>query len=92
MSGFKYEYQGVRGLKSISKLVGINYNTLFHRIHSGLTLEEAIAAGPRKSYPKVRKETGARKKAQQRAGEVLVGLRKPDQMDSKWALALGMRL
>lgn len=92
MSGFKYEYQGVRGLKSISKLVGINHNTLYHRMCRGLTLEQAIAAGPRKSYPKKRKETGARKKAQQRAGEVLVGLRKPDQMDSKWALALGMRL
>lgn len=91
MSLVKYEYQGIRGLKSISKAVGVNHNTLYHRMCRGLTLEQAIAAGPRKSYPKKRKETGARKNSQRRE-EVLVGLRKPDQMDSTWALALGMRL
>ena len=92
MSGFKHEYQGVRGLKSISKLVGINRSTLYYRMCRGLTLEQAISAGPRKPYPKVRKETGERKKAQSRASEVPVGLRKPDRMDPTWALALGMRL
>lgn len=32
MSGFKYEYKGARGLKSISKLVGISPNTIYHRM------------------------------------------------------------
>ncbi|MFH0225142.1 hypothetical protein ACGRPS_11330 [Vibrio furnissii] len=92
MSGFKYEYKGVRGLKSISKLVGISPNTIYHRMARGLTLEQSIAVGVRKPYPKNRKETGERKKPQRRENEILVGLRKPVQINATWALALGMRL
>lgn len=86
----KYEYQGVKGMKNIVKLVGIPYQTLHYRLSIGMTLEEAIAAGKQKMYPRKRKETGKRKE-QVRKQAIQEGIHHPDLLDGHWKLALGMR-
>ncbi|MGI2929504.1 hypothetical protein [Vibrio fluvialis] len=85
-----YEYQGVRGLKNISKLVGIPAQTLSHRVYRGMSIDEAIAAGAKVSYPRKRKESGKRKE-QVHKQAIQEGIRHPDLLDGHWKLALGMR-
>lgn len=86
----KHEYQGVKGMKNIVKLVGIPYQTLYYRLSIGMTLEEAIAAGAQKMYPRARNESGKRTE-QSRKQAIQEGIRHPDLLDGHWKLALGMR-
>ncbi|MCG6346695.1 hypothetical protein K6U40_14510 [Vibrio fluvialis] len=86
----KYEYQGVKGIKNIGNLVGIPYQTLHYRLSIGMTLEEAIAAGKQKMYPRKRNESGKRTE-QARKQAIQEGIRHPYLLDGHWKLALGMR-
>lgn len=86
----KHEYQGVKGMKNIAELVGIPYGTLNYRMSSGMTLEEAIAAGAQKMYPRKRNESGKRTE-QARKQAIQEGISHPDLLDGHWKLALGMR-
>jgi len=89
----KYEYQGVYGLKKISKLTGIKESTLHHRICViGMTVEQAVAQG-NKRIPSRRRSIPVTKAAADRAHvsqRQYVAVKYPDLLSVHWKLALGM--
>lgn len=83
---YAYEYQGVKGMAAISKLVGIPARRLSSRVKNGYTLEEAIAQGVKAPYPECSERVQKKRKVE------VVGVRWPDLLSDHWKLALGMRV
>ncbi|EKG9563847.1 hypothetical protein O5P60_002656 [Vibrio parahaemolyticus] len=83
MAEKEMEYQGCKGIKSISTKFGIAESTLRQRLSKGMSLKDAIET-------KVKNRGQAKKKIVEKPEVELVGIKAPDQLNNSWKLALGM--
>ncbi|WP_102363514.1 hypothetical protein [Vibrio cyclitrophicus] len=75
----KHVYKGVRGVVPIAKSVGICPSTIFLRMKNGMTLTEAVETPVQRGGVRVSKNKPT-------------CMKKPSNMNSVWASALGMQL